>query len=156
MVAQAWVAAHPEWLLIDVEEVGQMLRRILGPFEPVDDFQDYAAWAPLVIHTVRELHAQTGRPLVLPICISSRSRFEHIRTELLAFAPFCRCYCLVADPETIRRRLAARGDGPGSWPELRVDSLCQRFATGDWGTSIDASQPVDVILEILARSSTVT
>lgn len=60
-LANALLERRPEWMLFDPEEVGFMLWKLCPG--PRGDFQDLAAWPPLVVETARALVAAYGRTL---------------------------------------------------------------------------------------------
>lgn len=54
----------PQSRIFDSECVGSMLRHVLT--EPVEDFQDWPPWRPLVIHTAVEVLRYVGGTLIIP------------------------------------------------------------------------------------------
>jgi hypothetical protein len=54
----------PESRIFDSEWIGFMLRHVLT--EPVEDFQDWPPWRPLVTHTAVEVLRYVGGTLIVP------------------------------------------------------------------------------------------
>ena len=75
-LANALLERRPEWMLFDPEEVGFMLWKLCPG--PRGDFQDLAAWPPLVVETARALWAAYGRTLVVPMALVNLPRFRAI------------------------------------------------------------------------------
>ncbi|MEC3978886.1 AAA family ATPase [Amycolatopsis sp. H20-H5] len=54
----------PQSRIFDSEQIGYMLRHVLT--EPVDDFQDWPPWRPLVTRTAVEILNYVGGTLIIP------------------------------------------------------------------------------------------
>ena len=70
--------------LFDPEPVGSMLRHLLGSVEPVDDFQELAAWraaVPALVRILRQSHTAT---LVMPMTVWRRDYFIDLAGALQA------------------------------------------------------------------------
>lgn len=145
-VAEALIAARPEWVLFDSEDVGQVLRKALDRVQPVDDFQEYSGWVPLVVATAAELR-RAGRHLVLPICVADRDRYVALGEGLArvdsAFFPFC----LKASPGLIHGRLRERGDDPEGWAGVRTGPCCDAHEDPIFGPFLDASRTVNELVD---------
>jgi hypothetical protein len=150
-LTEALMRERPEWVLFDPEDVGQTLRHALHRVLPVDDFQEYPAWVPLVVETARALRETTGRDLILPICVADVERYARLTSGLWQIDAELRTYCLVAPPDVVRGRLLLRGDEAGGWADARVDRCCHAHAAPVFGPFLDATQTVDRLLaEVLA------
>jgi len=138
---------RPDWLLFDPEEVGAMLRRVIGEEHPVDDFQDYLAWRRLVVETARSLRLDTGRDLLMPICLWSPDYFGEVTQGLRDVDPDFRHVCLVAPPEVVRQRLRQRGDTEPGWAYERVDGCCASHASAQFAVHLDATRPTSALAD---------
>ena len=75
--AERLAALVPDSRVVDPETVGQMLRANLGDV-PIADFQDWAAWRPLVAATLIEVAAMTGEHLIVPMTVLKREYLDQI------------------------------------------------------------------------------
>lgn len=145
-LAEALIAARPEWLLFDPEDVGQVLRRALHRVQPVEDFQEYAGWVPLVVATARELR-RSGRDLVLPICVADRERYASLVGGLQEVEDDLLKVCLVAPVEVIHSRLQGRGDDAEGWAGVRAVGCCEVHRDPFFGVQFDARRPVTELVD---------
>jgi predicted kinase len=81
--AQRLAAMVPGSRVFDPEAVGQMLRGVLVD-RPVGDFQDWAAWRPLVAASLIEIARMTGQHVVVPQAVLKREYFDQIFAQLRA------------------------------------------------------------------------
>ena len=81
--AQRLAAMVPGSRVFDPEAVGQMLRGVLAD-RPVGDFQDWAAWRPLVAASLIEIARMTGQHVVVPQTVLKREYFDQIFAQLRA------------------------------------------------------------------------
>lgn len=114
-VAERLVQQVPDSILFDPEEVGFFLRKILGEFDPKDDFQDYTMWRTLFIDISAKLLETYGRTLVIPMTFWRKEYVEEVMGGLRKIEPNLHHFCLMAPIETIHDRLWQRGEKEGSW-----------------------------------------
>jgi chloramphenicol 3-O-phosphotransferase len=81
--AQRLAAMVPDSRVFDPEAVGQMLRGVLVD-RPVGDFQDWAAWRPLVAASIIEIARMTGQHVIAPQTVLKREYFDQIAGQLRA------------------------------------------------------------------------
>jgi AAA domain len=81
--AQRLAALVPGSRVFDPEAVGQMLRGVLAD-RPVGDFQDWAAWRPLVAGALIEIARMTGQHIIAPQTVLRREYFDQIAGQLRA------------------------------------------------------------------------
>jgi chloramphenicol 3-O-phosphotransferase len=81
--AQRLAAMVPDSRVFDPEAVGQMLRGVLVD-RPVGDFQDWAAWRPLVAASIIEIARMTGQHVIAPQTVLRREYFDQIAGQLRA------------------------------------------------------------------------
>lgn len=101
--AEALAAARPDWRIFDPEMVGYFLRAALPDISDVDDFQDWAAWRPLVMASLHEVSAQTRQPLVAPQSVLREDYFSEI-IDGLAKAGHQTFHVLLDAPELVLRQ----------------------------------------------------
>lgn len=110
----------PSARVVDPERVGLMLRRVTLAGRRVDDFQELAAWRRWTVRVVA-FWARGRRTVIVPMTLVEPEYYDEIRDGLARVGVAVVHVGLTARHDEIRRRLADRGHGPGSWPEQRVD-----------------------------------
>ncbi len=154
--AQALVAQVPHSMIFDPEEVGFFLRNILKEIDPQpDDFQHYALWRTLVIDTAKLLQQQYKRHLIMPMTIWREEYFKEITDGLKSLTSEFYHFCLVAPEKTIRERLLARGEQPGSWAEQQARHCVEAFNSPAFETRIDTTNKTakEVTAQIIGQLS---
>ena len=68
-VARALAAELPGALMVDPEDIGRMLRRIIPAADRTCDFQDIPSWRRLTVATIESLLRDHPRPLVVPMTV---------------------------------------------------------------------------------------
>lgn len=81
--AQRLAALVPGSRVLAPEAVGQFLRVNLGDL-PAGDFQDWAAWRPLVAATLIEVARMTGQHMIAPQTVLKREYLDQIFAPLRA------------------------------------------------------------------------
>jgi predicted kinase len=115
-------------IIFDPEWAGLLLMRLPGwvrlKGSGSDDFQDIELWRRSAVAGARLFRLAARGPLIVPMAFSRRDYFAEVSEGIRRFDPELRAFCLRASLETIRSRLAARGDkteGPGSeWIARRI------------------------------------
>lgn len=118
-VAEGLVARIANSMLYDPEEVGQMLRKVTQgyrlPAEDTGDFQDITLWPAMTVEVAKGLLSAYRRTLVVPMTLANEQYFSYVKEGLCGLVDSLHHFCLTASVATIHRRLAQRGDTPGSW-----------------------------------------
>ena len=153
-VAKVLVERLPNAMLYDPEVVGLVLRRVLGPFKKVEDFQDYALWRGLVVATARVLRASSAKTLVIPMTVWRREYFDPIIVGLRRVDPDLRCFRLTASRGALVVRISSDSDDPGAygWRMAHVEACMNAAEDPALGTEIptDGVTPAEVAGRILA------
>ncbi|HSH80161.1 MAG TPA: AAA family ATPase, partial [Herpetosiphonaceae bacterium] len=76
--AHLLVERLPDAMLLDPEEIGTFVRRLVSPIEQRDDYQDHALWRVLFVEVAGLLRETYGRTLVVPMTIWRRDYFAAI------------------------------------------------------------------------------
>lgn len=115
--ADLLVERLPDAMLLDPEEIGTFVRRLVSPIEQRDDYQDHALWRVLFVEVAGLLRETYGRTLVVPMTIWRRDYFAAITTGLRGVDPNLVCLRLTASEDVVRRRILGRpnADGPHAW-----------------------------------------
>jgi AAA domain len=112
-VARALASRLGEAPIIDPEEVGFMLRRIM-PGGSKADFQDIPLWRSLTVDILAAADAAAGEVVIVPMTIANPDYFEQIIGGLRARGVEVRHFTLLASPRTLRWRLLTRLDRPAA------------------------------------------
>ena len=99
-------ALRPEWITVDTERIGYLLRPILDERAPVRDFQDWPAWRRIVVATVTSIHEQLGTTLVVPQTVLVERYWQEISEGIAAAGVELAFITLHASANEHERRIA--------------------------------------------------
>jgi ribose 1,5-bisphosphokinase PhnN len=155
-IAERLLSALPNSMLYDPEEVGLMVRAITqgvrAGLEDTDDFQDIALWRSLVVITAEQLYKKYRRTLVVPVTLARPAYWREIQAGLARIGPELHHFCLTASSQTIQRRLAQRGDEPGSWAFQQTERCVSALRSPEFQAHIDAEQDPQQIVNLIFRN----
>jgi predicted kinase len=117
--AQRLAAMVPDSRVFDPETVGQMLRGALTD-RPVGDFQDWAAWRPLVAASLTEIARMTGQHIIAPQTVLKREYFDQILTQLRA-ADLDTFHVLLDAADAVLRNRIETSDEAREWRLTHLD-----------------------------------
>jgi len=137
-VARLLVHRMPHAKLYDPEIIGGVLRRVLGPFAKVEDYQDYTLWRRLVIGGARLLRTVSGRPLVVPMTVWKRNVFDHIVTGLGRVDGDLSCFRLTAPQHVLIDRFSSdtEDEEAYSWRASHVGVCLEALDNPTFGKEI--------------------
>lgn len=151
-------------IIFDPEWAGLLLMRLPGWVKlkgsGSDDFQDIELWRRSAVAGARLFRLAARGPLIVPMAFSRRDYFGEVSDGIRRFDPELRVFCLRAGVETVRSRLAARGDkteGPGSeWIARRIAECVAAHREPHFGEPVDtegraAREVAEEIAERLRR-----
>ena len=141
-VARVIVSTRPEATLVDPEQIGFLLRRLLPKREPPGDFQDLPLWRELTVRILTEAAAIATGPVVVPMTLVDPLYFEEVVGGLRLAGVDLRHFTLTAPPDTLRRRLRRRLGWPGSrrWALARVERTGSALADNLFAEHIDTER----------------
>ncbi len=124
-VARALAAELPDALVVDPEDIGRMLRKVVPAALRTADFQDIPSWRRLTVATVESLLRDHPGPLIVPMTVVDPVYFDETVGRLRRSGVTVHHFVLVASPRTIRRRLLGRLSPPwATWWALRRVERC--------------------------------
>jgi hypothetical protein len=155
-VATKLAESHKDAIVFDPELVGAILRTIVPKDLHEDDYQDMPIWRSLVRVTATALLSNYRRLLIVPMTLVVPAYFHEIVGDLRQSGIHVAHFTLLGKPETVRTRLAERGDGeewalaqlPRCLPALE-DGLFAQHVTTDGRSADDVAE---LILRRLAVS----
>ena len=135
-VARALAAELADALIVDPEDIGRMLRKVVPAAVRTSDFQDIPSWRRLTVATIESIRCDHPGPLVVPMTLVNPAYFDETVGRLRRSGVTVHHFTLVASPKTIRGRLLRRLSVPwATWWALRRVHPCTsmlqspRFAT---------------------------
>ncbi len=133
----------PDSMIYDPEEIGYTLREIVvrtNQLEAMGDYQHLPLWPYFTVEFARQLYHQYQRHLIVPMTMAFPDYFQYIKAGFSSFESKVHHFCLLASPETIRQRLAQRGEAPGGWPEQQLERCLAAFAHPQYEVYIDTER----------------
>lgn len=150
--AERLAALVPNSRVIDPETVGQLLRANLSD-QYIFDFQDWAAWRPLVAATLVEIARMTGQHLIVPQTVLKRDYLEQIFAPLRAAELEVFHVVLDAADALLRSRIELSGEG-NEWRLAHLDEYAQArpwiTEAADFVVDTVASTPAQIARRIVA------
>ncbi|WP_108671865.1 AAA family ATPase [Peribacillus acanthi] len=160
-VTERLVELIPNSLLYDPELVGYMIRevipeRIKPEHERTGDFQDLDIWKELVVTVAKSIKSSYNQHLIVPMTLYKKENFQYISKGLKSLDEATHHFCLMADQETIHRRLLERGETPGAWCFQQTSKCLEAFKAGGFNeyvetVGINADEIAKQIVERLKR-----
>lgn len=139
-VARALAEDLPGALVMDPEDIGRMLRRIIPPGVSTSDFQDIPSWRRLTVATIESLLRDHSVPLIVPKSVVDPTYLDETAGRLRRIGITVHHFTLVASPKTIRRRLLRRVSAPWAtwWGWRRVQRCTSALRSSRFATHVDA------------------
>ena len=155
-IAEKLIERIPDSMLYDPEEVGSMLWKILKPIGVSGDFQDFAAWRPLVSSVARELQNAYKSILVIPMTIWRTDYFNEVIDGLRLVDPNLYHFCLTAPLEVTHQRLRQRAQHeerePDAWAFQQTEKCIGAFRSSLFDERINTlNRSSDEIAEYILR-----
>jgi hypothetical protein len=151
--AERLAALVPGSRVLDPESVGQLLRVNLSDLLPVSDFQDWAAWRPLVAATLIEVARMTGQHLIAPMTVLKREYLDQIFEPVRAADLDVFHVVLDASDTVLRSRIELTQDGQ-EWRLAHLGDYGQArgwmTAGADFVVDTAASTPAQIARKIFA------
>ena len=138
-VAHALAAELPGALIVDPEDIGRMLRRIIPAAVSTADFQDVPSWRRLTVATIESLLRDHPVPLIVPMTVVDPVYFDETVGRLRQAGITVHHFTLAASPKTIRRRLLWRVSVPWAtwWAWRRVPRCTSALRQSRFATHVD-------------------
>jgi chloramphenicol 3-O-phosphotransferase len=150
--AQRLAAMVPDSRVFDPEAVGQMLRGVLVD-RPVGDFQDWAAWRPLVAASIIEIARMTGQHVIAPQTVLKREYFDQIAGQLRA-AELDVFHVVLDAADAVLRSRIEMSDEAREWRLTHLDEYQDARSwmteTADFVVDTAASTPPQIARRIFA------
>ena len=111
----------PNSYLYDPENVGYFIRKNMPKQILKDDFQDHVAWREMNYAMLSTLDSEFYGTIIVPMTIVNPQYFEEIVHKLRLNGHEVNHFTLLANRDTLLKRLKSRGDHENSWPAKQID-----------------------------------
>ena len=152
-VARALASRLPDALILDPEDIGRMLRKIVAADPRTSDFQDIPSWRRLTVATIESVLRDHPGPLVVPMTIVDPIYFDETVGRLRRSDITLHHFTLAASPTVIRRRLLCRVAVPWAtwWALRRVERCANALRSPVFATHVDTENRsvADIVTTIL-------
>jgi hypothetical protein len=145
--------------IFDPEFIGMLLHRFLRDISGVEDFQDYKLWAPLTVMSARLMSRWAKRPVIIPMTISHKARWNYIMRGVRAHDNEVVCIRLTCSEDTLRQRILDRPHegGPHEWCLNHIADGVRLMSDPDFGEAVDtenqnADRVADAVCSIVNRT----
>ena len=138
-VARALASRLPDALILDPEDIGRMLRKIVPANLRTSDFQDIPSWRRLTVATIESVLRDHPGPLVVPMTVVDPIYFDETVGRLRRLDLTLHHFTLAASPKVIRRRLLWRLSAPWAtrWALRRVERCTRALRSPLFATHVD-------------------
>lgn len=118
----------PNSYVYDPENAGFFLRDNLPPGLAPADFQDHPLWRSFNLEMLDDIATRFDGHIIVPMTLTSRAYYDEL-VSALSQTHELRHFILWAGERTLRKRLASRWEGPGSWGAQQIDRCLRAFET---------------------------
>lgn len=112
----------------DPENAGFFIRDNLPPGLGLEDFQDFPMWRSFNLEMLDYIASRYDGTIIVPMTLTSRAYYDEL-VGTLSKRHEVDHFILWASRETLLKRLASRGEGPGSWGALQIGRCLDAFET---------------------------
>lgn len=146
----------PGSVVCDPEHVGFSMRRML-PAPLRTNFQDLPAWRHSVVELLRLTLTNYDGPVIVPMTLVDRRYFQEIIGSLRDDGFPVHHFALLAEPATVRRRLAWRSLGRSNWATEQLDESLKLLGTPEFAEHIHTDhRTVAQVADTIANSAGLT
>jgi hypothetical protein len=147
----------PGSVVCDPERVGYGMHRML-PAALRSDYQDLPTWRRSVMELLALTLAAWDGPVIVPMTLVNSGYFQEIIGSLREDGFAVHHFALLAEPATVRRRLARRSLGtelkPGSWAIDHLSECLQRLRAPEFARHVHTDQQtVAQVADAIASSA---
>lgn len=111
----------PGSFVFDPENVGYFIRKNAPKEMLKEDFQDHEIWRETTYSMLQAISAEFSGVIIVPMTIVNPQYFIEIIGKLRAQEAEVHHFTLLANRETLLKRLKGRGDSKISWPAKQID-----------------------------------
>lgn len=146
----------PNSFVYDPENVGYFIRKNAPKQILKDDFQDHIIWREINFSMLQMLNNEYEGIIIVPMTIVNPQYFNEIVNKLRSNGVEIKHFTLLANRETLLRRLKSRGDSKHSWPAKQIDRCISSLSHELFETHIHTDNLTpDEIIERIAREANI-
>ena len=116
----------PNSYVYDPENAGFFIRDNLPPGLERDDFQDFPMWRAFNRDMLDYAASRYDGHIIVPMTVTNRAYYDEL-VGALAQKHQLRHFILWSSAEALRKRLASRLEGPGSWGSQQIGRCLRAF-----------------------------
>jgi len=139
----------PNSFVYDPEKAGYFIRGNMPKEILKDDFQNHISWRKFNLTVLQEICSAYSGTVIVPMTIVNPQYFNEIISELRLSGIEVHHFTLVANRETLLRRLRSRGDFKDSWPAKQIDRCISNLSLEMFKIHIDTDKLT--VEEIIAQ-----
>ncbi len=117
----------PDSYIYDPENVGYWIRENEPKSLQADNFQDEPLWRSVNRDMLFHLNTNYSGLILVPMTLVSTQYYEEIITSLRKQEVDIRHFLLYPSKETVKKRLASRGEGERSWAWQQIERCYEAF-----------------------------
>lgn len=142
----------PNSFVYDPENVGYFIRNNAPKGILKDDFQDHAIWREINFSMLQTIDNDFNDTIIVPMTIVNPQYFNEIILKLRTNGAEVHHFTLLANRETLLRRLKSRGDGRNSWPAKQIDRCIANLSQDTFQIHIQTDNlKLEEIMDRLAK-----
>jgi len=142
----------PNSYVYDPENVGYFIRKNAPKQILKDDFQDHAIWREINFSILHTISNEFPGIIIVPMTIINPQYFNEIISKLRSDGVEVYHFTLLANRETLLKRLKSRGDYKNSWPAKQIDRCSSSLSQDMFKIHIHTDNlTLDEIIDRIAR-----
>ncbi|AJY76184.1 AAA family ATPase [Paenibacillus beijingensis] len=111
----------PNSFVYDPENAGYFIRKNAPKQILKDDFQEHGIWREINFSILETINNEFPGIIIVPMTIVNPQYFHEIINKLRSNGVEVNHFTLLANRETLIKRLRSRGDNKNSWPAKQID-----------------------------------
>lgn len=142
----------PNSFVYDPENVGYFIRKNAPKQILKQDFQDHAIWREINFSVLQTINSEYNGIIIVPMTIVKTQYFDEIINKLSSNGVEVHHFTLLANRETLLKRLKSRGDHKNSWPAKQIDRCISSLSQEMFKTHIHTDRlTIEEIIDRIAR-----
>lgn len=111
----------PNSYVYDPEEAGYFIRDNIPSPLKLSDFQDFPMWREFNYKMLKYISKEYNGVIIVPMTITNKVYFNEVLVKLKGQGVNIKHFSLLANKETLLKRLKKRGDGRDSWASKQIE-----------------------------------
>ncbi|CAK7006004.1 AAA family ATPase [Tissierella carlieri] len=124
----------------DPEEIGYFIRDNIPKELKLNDFQDFPIWRDFNYQMLEYMSKHYNGIIIVPMTMTSDLYYNEILERLRQRGANIKHFTLMADKETLIKRLRKRGEGKNSWAAKQIDRCINSLDNPTFKEHIDTNK----------------